>query len=191
MVYEKNQFYHCRSGQRLLVWSISAAPKYPSAANFIPPFIFPALSLRKSLLCRISCYQQPALHNTFNLSKHVKGAGKETLLAGSPQQCSDWHKHRPRLLRAPVPPKCIFSPPFSRKDNFTRNILAICCCACWRLKTKTDAIYCQQYFYERLPWQTSASASIRSVTLTRALLYLYQLRRETAFTVRLLWKPRY
>lgn len=191
MIYEKNQFYRCRSGQRLLVWPMSAAPKYPSAANCIPPFIFPALSLRNPLLCRISCYQQPALHNTFKLSEHVKGTGKESLLAGSPQQRSDWHKHRPRLLRAPVPPKCIFSPPFNRKNNFTRNILAIRCCACWRLKTKTDAIYCQQYFYERLPWRTSASASIRSVTLTRALLYLYQLRRETAFTVRLPWKPRY
>lgn len=88
-IYEKNQFCCCRSRRRLLVWPKSAAPMYPSAAKFIPPFVFPALSLRNSLLCRISCYQQPALHNAFNLSEHVKGAGKESLLAGSPQQRSD------------------------------------------------------------------------------------------------------
>lgn len=188
---KKNEFYCWKSGQRLLVRSVTAAPKYPSAANFILPFFFSALSLRNSLLCRRSRYQQPALHNAFKLSEHVKRAGKGSLLAGSAEQRSDWHKHTPRLFKSCSPTQVHFSPTFNRKDNFTKkNILAICCCPCWRLKTKTDAIYRQQYFYERLPWQTSASASIRSVTLTRALLYLYQLCQQTAFTVRLPWKPK-
>lgn len=96
-----------------------------------------------------------------------------------------------QTFKISCPTQVHFFLPFNRKDNFTRNIPAIRCCRCWRLKTKTNAMYCQQRSCERLPWHTSASASIGSVTLTRALLYLYQLRREAAFAVRLLWKPRY
>lgn len=96
MTYETNLFHPCRSGQRLAAWSVSAATKYSSAANFLPPFIFPALSLRNSLLCRISCYQQPALHDAFPPSEHATGAGKGSLLASSPQQHSD--KHTPKTF---------------------------------------------------------------------------------------------
>lgn len=170
---------------------MSAATKNSSGANFLPPFIFPALSLRNSLLCRISCYQQPALHNTFQLSQHVKGAGKgepaSQLSPAAPWQTQTQTPKNSSLTQVhfSIPPS------FNRKDNSTRNILAMLCCACWRLETKTDAIYCQQYFCERLPSGTSASASIRSLTLTRASLYLYQLRPETALAVGLPWKSTY
>lgn len=100
---------------------MTAAPKHPSAANFILPFFFSALSLRNSLLCRRSRYQQPALHNAFKLSEHVKGTGKGSLLAGSAQQRFDSHKHRPRLFKSCSPTQVHFSPVFNRNDNFTKK----------------------------------------------------------------------
>lgn len=88
LTYETNLFHPCRSGQSLAAWSVSTATKHSSAADFLPPCIFPALSLRNSLLCRISCYQQPALHNAFQLSQHVTGAGKGSLLWQTQTQTS-------------------------------------------------------------------------------------------------------
>lgn len=196
MMHEKNQLYRRRSGQRLEVWPMPAAPKYPSAANSVPPFVFPALSLRNALLRRIPCYLSAAsLAQCFQTvgARQRSWEGEPASLALPGSALTDTHT-QPQTFKSSGPTPAhifFFSPPFNRKDDFTRNILAIGCCACWRLRTKTDAVYCQQYFYERLPWRTSASASIRSVTLTRALLYLYQLRRETAFTVRLPWKLMY
>lgn len=106
MTFETNLFHPCRSGQRLAAWSVSAATKYSSAANFLPPFIFPALSLRNSLLCRIPCYQQPALHDAFPPSEHATGAGKGSLLASSPQQHSD--KHTPKTFKSSSPTQVHF-----------------------------------------------------------------------------------
>lgn len=88
LTYETNLFHPCRSGQSSAAWSVSAATKHSSAADFLPPCIFPALSQRNSLPCRISCYQQPALHNPFQLPQHVTGAGKGSLLWQTQTQTS-------------------------------------------------------------------------------------------------------
>lgn len=137
--------------------------------------------------CAISSQPCITLSNCPSMSKEL---GRRACSLALPSSSLTDTKTDPDFKELQSHPSAFFLP-FHRKDNFTRNIPAIHCCTCWRLKTQTDAMYCQQCSYERLPWHTSASASIGSVTLTRALLYLYQLRREAAFTVRLLWKPRY
>lgn len=134
MIHEKNQLYRCRSGQRLVVWSTSAAPKYPSAANSIPPLHFPSSFPEKFPATPNIVLSAASLAQRFQTVRACQRSWE-----GEPARwlspAALWHTHteRPRLLRAPVPPQHVFfSPPFNRKGNFTSNILAIRCCACWR-----------------------------------------------------------